>query len=167
MIGIWIHVFLTYFLKIAQEGNLTRAAEKLHITQPTLSRQLMDMEEQLGVQFFIRGKRSLILTEAGLLYQQRAQEIVELIQKTERDLKGPDSYLSGRISIGCVESSVSKVVAKWTSDFIKQYPQVQFDIYSANGDDLRERLDQGLIDCAFVLEPYRNSKIQFCKFIAF
>ena len=100
---------LEYFIMVAKEGNITRAAERLHITQPTLSRQLSDLEKELNTQLFIRGKRSIVLTESGQLLMQRAQELVNLVAKTERDLLESKGELLGTIAIGCVESEASRV----------------------------------------------------------
>ncbi len=102
---------LNYFLTVAKEGNITRAAELLHITQPTLSRQLIELESELGVQLFHRGKRQVTLTEAGILLQQRAKEIVSLVEKTQRDLENQMDMVGGAIAIGCVETTASWVIA--------------------------------------------------------
>lgn len=104
---------LRYFLTVAKVGNITNAAEILHITQPTLSRQLMDLEEELGTSLFTRGKRQITLTDSGLLFQQRAKEIVSLLEKTERDLAEQKDLVGGVVSIGCVESTVSRALRSY------------------------------------------------------
>lgn len=149
---------LEYFLTIAKEGNITRAAQKLHITQPTLSRQLSELERELKTQLFIRGKRSIVLTESGLLLMQRATELLKLVAKTERDLLESQGELVGTITIGCVESTASKLLVQWIKSFRESHTNVVFDIVSGTGDDLREKLDRGMIDLAILLEPIETAK---------
>lgn len=149
---------LEYFIMVAKEGNITRAAQRLHITQPTLSRQLSELENELNTQLFIRGKRSIVLTESGQLLMQRAQELVNLLAKTERDLQESNTKMIGTVSIGCVESTASEKLAQWIKSFLLIHPCVTFDIVSGNGDDLREKLDKGLIDLAILLEPIEVAK---------
>lgn len=149
---------LEYFIMVAKEGNITRAAERLHITQPTLSRQLSDLENELNTQLFIRGKRSIVLTESGQLLMQRAQELVNLVAKTERDLLESNNELIGTISIGCVESEASRILVRWMKAFRDSQACVVFDLVSANGDDLREKLDRGMLDLAILLEPIESAK---------
>ena len=149
---------LEYFIMVAKEGNTTRAAERLHITQPTLSRQISDLENELNTQLFIRGKRSIVLTESGQLLMQRAQELVNLVAKTERDLLESNNELIGTISIGCVESEASRILVRWMKAFRDSQACVVFDLVSANGDDLREKLDRGMLDLAILLEPIESAK---------
>lgn len=126
---------LEYFLAVAKAGNITKAAEQLHVTQPTISRQLMDLEETLGIPLLTRGKRQVTLTDAGFLFQQRAQEIVGLMEKTERDLAEQKDLVGGTVVIGCVESCASRLLADAIQNFSGKYPQVRYELYSANGDD--------------------------------
>ena len=98
---------LEYFLAVAKTGNITRAAEQLHVTQPTISRQLMELEQEMGTRLLIGGKRQITLTDAGILFQQRAEEIVSLLQKTARDIADQDDLLGGTVAVGCVESCAS------------------------------------------------------------
>jgi DNA-binding transcriptional LysR family regulator len=154
---------LRYFLTVAKVGNITKAAEILHITQPTLSRQLMDLEEELGTGLFIRGKRQITLTDSGLLFQQRAKEIVALLDKTERDLAEQKELVGGVVSIGCVESSVSRALPKLLEEFSNRHPKVQYEIYSADGDDIREKLDRGNIDIGILLEPIEAAKYDYIR----
>lgn len=149
---------LEYFIMVAKEGNITRAAERLHITQPTLSRQLSELEKELNTQLFIRGKRSIVLTESGQLLMQRAQELINLVAKTERDLLESKDELLGTIAIGCVESLASRTLVHWMKEFRVSQPRVVFDLFSANGDDLREKLDRGILDLAILLEPIESAK---------
>lgn len=154
---------LNYFLTVAQEGNITRAADILHITQPTLSRQLKDLEDELGVTLFHRGNRQISLTDAGILFQQRASELVTLLEKTQRDLTDQQSLVGGTVSIGCVESSASKLLPKVLASFAEEHPKVQYDLYSANGDDIKEKLDRGEIDLGLLLEPVEAAKYDYIR----
>lgn len=154
---------LNYFLTIAKEGNITHAAELLHITQPTLSRQLRDLEDELGVSLFIRGNRQITLTDAGMLFQQRAEELVTLLEKTRRDLSEQRDLVGGTVSIGCVESSVSRVLPQVLTGFAQQHPMVQYDLFSANGDDIKEKLDRGEIDLGILLEPVEAAKYDYLR----
>lgn len=108
---------LNYFLTVAKEGNITHAADVLHMTQPTLSRQLKDLEEELGVALFVRGSRQVYLTDAGMLFQQRAAELVTLLDKTRRDLAEQENLIGAAVSIGCVESSASAFLTLMLSAF--------------------------------------------------
>lgn len=157
-----IRVF-KYFLTVAKVGNITKAAEILHITQPTLSRQLMDLEEELGTRLFIRGKRQITLTNSGLLFQQRVKEIVSLLDKTERDLVEQNDMIGGIVSIGCVESTVSRALPELLEEFSNQHPRVQYELYSADGDDIREKLDRGNIDIGILLEPIETAKYDYIR----
>lgn len=154
---------LNYFLTVAKEGNITRAADLLHITQPTLSRQLKDMEDELGVSLFIRGNRQITLTDAGVLFQQRADELVTLLEKTQRDLADQRNLVGGTVSIGCVESSASRILPEVLSAFAGEHPMVQYDLYSANGDDIKEKLDRGEIDLGLLLEPVEAAKYDYIR----
>ena len=154
---------LEYYLAVAKQGNITRAAEQLHVTQPTISRQLMDLEENVGTPLMIRGKRQVTLTEAGVLFQQRAEEIVALMEKTLRDVSDLDDLLGGTVSIGCVETRASRMLAKALKGFSAQYPKVQYDLYSGIGDDIREKLDQGELDFGILVEPVEVAKYDFFR----
>lgn len=154
---------LNYFLTVAKEGNITRAADILHITQPTLSRQLKDLETELGVTLFYRGNRQISLTDAGQLFQQRAVELVTLLDKTRRDLADQQDLVGGTVSIGCVESSVSRFLPQLLSTFAGEHPMVQYDLYSANGDDIKEKLDRGEIDLGFLVEPVEAAKYDYIR----
>lgn len=154
---------LRYFLAVAKEGNITKAAEVLHITQPTLSRQLKDLEEEVGAVLLIRGKRQITLTQSGMLFQQRAKEIVSLLDKTERDLAEQKEDLGGVISIGCVETTASMLLPEAVGEFFNLHPLVQYEIYSADGDDIREKLDQGSVDIGVLLEPVEAAKYDFIR----
>ena len=154
---------LKYFLMAAQEENITRAAKLLHITQPTLSRQLMQLEEELGTKLFKRGKHNIYLTEDGMLLKKRAQDIVTLAERTEREFKEQKEELAGEIIIGCGESRAMHELAESIADFQKTYPMVQYELYTANADDVKEKLDKGLLDLGMVTEPVDISKYNFIR----
>lgn len=154
---------LRYFLTVAHEENITRAAEVLHITQPTLSRQLVQLEEETGVTLFIRGKRKITLTPEGMLLRRRAEEILSLVDKTEKELLQQDALVEGTISIGCGELKSFHLLAQMMKDFSAQYPKVKFALYTGNSDRLKEMLEQGLIDIALLLEPVSIGKYEFIR----
>ncbi len=145
---------LKYFLTVAEEQNITQAAKKLHITQPTLSRQIKDFEANLQTALFVRKNKKLYLTEPGLFLKKRAEEILELDEKTEQEFaKYQNALLKGQISIGCVEASNSHFLAEMLEEMIADHPQVTFNIYSGTSNDIKERLDKGLLDIALLIEP--------------
>lgn len=146
---------LRYFLAVAQEENITRAAEKLHIAQPSLSKQLMELEDELGKQLLIRGKRRIILTEEGVLLRKRAEEILELVSKTEQEITADEKQLVGKISIGGnLQSSVLKAAAALR----EQHPGVSFQFYSSDATDVTERLEHGTLDFTTLLAPVDVSR---------
>ena len=144
---------LKYFLVVAREENITRAAALLHVTQPTLSRQLMQLEEELGVKLFRRGKYHVSLTEDGMLLRRRAQEIVELAEKTEQEFQRQEGELAGDISIGTGESNSMTDLSRRIAAFRTWHPLVRFHIYSATADEIQERLEKGLLDLGMLMEP--------------
>ena len=154
---------LKYFLTVAQEKNITKAAEILHITQPTLSRQLIELEEELNVKLFIRGKRNITLTNNGLFLKERAEEILELSEKTKNDFLNNKNIIKGIISIGCVEAECIKDFVETVKIFQNKYPNVQFDLYNGYGDDIIEKIEKGIVDIGVVLEPIDISKYDFIK----
>ena len=137
---------LKYFLTVANEGNITRASEILFISQPALSRQIQQLEEELGVQLVIRGKREITLTEVGMLLKIRAQEILSLIDKAEKECQAFNSKIDGQIFVGIPESSSGKKFIELLNAFGKLYPEVTYDIYTGTGDDIQDRLEKGLLD---------------------
>ncbi|WP_338214467.1 LysR family transcriptional regulator [Companilactobacillus muriivasis] len=149
---------LHYFIVLTRIGNITKAANELHITQPTLSRQLKDLEDEVGTQLFIRGKRSITLTDAGVLFEQRAKTMLDFMEQTKQDLHSQHSDLAGNIRIGCVESKVSKYVAAWIASFQKQHPNITFSLYSSDGNAIKTRLDNGELDVGFLIEPVESAK---------
>lgn len=155
---------LKYFLAVAREQNISAAAQSLFLSQPTLSRQLKELEEELGKQLFIRGSRKITLTEEGLLLRKRAEEIVELIDKTEQELSRSDEQVSGEIYIGAGETDGLRLIAKAAKELQEQYPQITYRIISGDAVDITKRLDKGLIDYALLLEPVDISKYSYLKF---
>lgn len=152
---------LKYFLTVAREGNITRASELLHITQPTLSRQLMQLEDELGAALFIRGKRKMILTEEGMILKRRAEEIISLSQKAEMEIGNQNHEMSGEISIGCGITEATQMMGLLIKKFSQLHPHVTFHICNGNGDLITEKIDNGLIDIGFVLEPVELEKLNF------
>lgn len=153
---------LQYFLVVAREENITKAAVLLHMTQPTLSRQMMQLEEELGVSLFRRSSHSIFLTEQGMLLRRRAQELVSLADKTRQELTQQHT-LSGEVSIGSGEYRNSALLAQILAAFRKQHPQVRYEIYSGNSDDIKERIERGLLDIGFLLEPVDVSRYEFVR----
>ena len=156
---------LSYFLTIAREENITKAAALLHVTQPTLSRQMMQLEAELGVKLFTRNSHNITLTEQGLteqglLLKRRAQELISLAEKTKQELKQEDE-LSGEISIGSGEYQNSRLLAEILAAFQAQHPAIQYEIYSGNSDNIKERIERGLLDLGFLLEPVDVAKYEF------
>ena len=154
---------LKYFITVASLGNVTKAAEQLHITQPTLSRQINELEKEIGVDLFDRTNHRLVLTKAGALFQQRAQMMLNFVSQTKSELQNQNSDLSGTIRLGCVESSVSLFAMKMVEKMQKTYPNVKFDIYTANGNDLKEKLDQDLLDLIILIEPIETAKYHYLQ----
>lgn len=154
---------LQYFLAIAEEQSITRAANYLHITQPALSRQMMDLEEQLGKKLFIRGKKKITLTEDGLYLRSCAQEIISLIDKTESGFRENEQNISGDIHIGCGEYQSSYVIMEIIHDIINNYPDIHFHFFSSNADAIIERLDKGLLDIGILLEPETSQRYDYQK----
>ena len=133
---------LKYFLLVAREENITKAANLLHLTQPTLSRQLMQLEEELGVQLFRRSKHHIILTEEGMLLRRRAEEIVALADKTKDDLQHREEQLTGTIAVGSGELQSSRFLTQLLTAFQEKNPLVRFAIYSGNSDNIKERIER-------------------------
>jgi len=136
---------LQYFLAVAREESITKAAESLNMTQPPLSRQLKDLEEELGKQLLIRGKK-VTLTEDGMLLRKRAEELVDLMEKTRAELTSPDEGIGGDIHIGCGETEGISFLAKAAQELQAKYPLIHFHIYSGDGALVKEKLEKGLID---------------------
>ncbi|MGC4018971.1 MAG: LysR family transcriptional regulator [Muricomes sp.] len=151
---------LRYFLAVAREENISNAAKILHVTQPTLSRQLMELEADLGVKLFSRssGNRSITLTEDGILLRKRAEEILDLVEKTESELTAPGERVSGSIHVGSGETHVISLLSKEIKHIQNEHPDIHFHFFSGNADNVTEKLDNGLIDFGVLTEPFNLSK---------
>ncbi len=154
---------LRYFLTVVREGSITKASEVLHITQPTLSRQLAQMEEELGVKLFGRGSRKITLTNEGILLCRRAEEILQLVDKTEKELVEQDEQIEGKISIGCGEIAAVQLLSNLFQTFRKKYSRVNFDLFTATADLVKEQMDKGLLDIGLLLEPVDKEKYDFIR----
>lgn len=154
---------LRYFLAVAREENITRAAEYLNITQPTLSRQLALLEEETGVTLFTRGSKRITLTDEGLLLRRRAQEIVALADKTMEELSSKDKNLSGTVTIGTGGLSANAKVLQAAESFRKLHPDVKFSIFIGTADSVQDRIDSGLADFGILLEPVSVEKYGFIR----
>ncbi len=152
---------LEYFLAVAREQSITKAAEYLHLTQPTLSRQLSELENELGKQLLIRGKRRITLTDDGLLLRKRAGEIVSLARRTEEEIKNLGNILEGSIYIGTGESGSVRNIIRVACDMQKDYPGVHFHFTSGDSEDLVDRLDKGLFDFCILYGDIDQSKYEY------
>lgn len=142
---------LQYFLAVAQQESISGAAEFLHLSQPTLSRQLKELEDELGKQLFIRGNRKVILTEEGMLLRKRAEEIISLVYKTEKEISMSNDIIAGDIFIGAGESDNIRYLARTAQRIQKYFPQIHYHISSSDSRDILEQLDKGLIDFGIVM----------------
>lgn len=157
---------LRYFLAIAREGNITAAANFLHLTQPTLSRQIKDLEEELGVQLLVRKSHNVSLTPDGMRLRKRAEEIVSMVDKTEAEFISAENTVSGDIYIGGGETRTMHEIAEIIKELRDSYPDIHFHLYSGNEADVTERLDKGLLDFGVLIQPADISKynyINLCK----
>lgn len=152
---------LRYFLAVAREGSITGAAEFLHVTQPTLSRQLKELEQELGKKLFIRSSHSITLTDEGMLLRNRAEEIVEMVAKLEGEFSSMEDIVSGDVYIGCGETEAMKQIARVIKDLQVSHPNIRYHLYSGNEDDVTERLDKGLLDFAILIQPANLSKYNY------
>ncbi|XCP84364.1 LysR family transcriptional regulator [Roseburia hominis] len=154
---------LRYFLEVAREGSMTRASVRLHISQPTLSKQLKDLEEELGQKLFVRTNYSVRLTEAGMLLRKRAEDILDMVDKTAEEFQTLDEEISGDIHIGCAESAGMKYLARCLHTLCKEYPRIRYHLHSGSTEDIAGRLDSGLFDFAFLVEPPSLSKYNYLE----
>lgn len=152
---------LRYFLAIAREGNITVAANYLNLTQPTLSRQIQDLEKELGQKLFVRGSHSVTLTSEGILLRKRAEEIIEMVEKTEAEFSSIKETIGGDIYIGGGETDAIRLIAKVMKDLRKDYPAIRYHLYSGNSEDVTERLDKGLLDFGILIEPADIAKYNY------
>lgn len=152
---------LQYFLAIAREQSISGAAEFLHISQPTLSRQIKDLEDELGKQLFIRGNRKIELTEEGMLLRRRAEEIVNLTKKTEKEIMDNDAIITGDIYIGAGETAAIEYVAKAASQLKNKHPAIHYHLSSDDAFDILEQLDKGLIDFGIIIGDIDKAKYDY------
>jgi len=154
---------LQYFLAVAREESITKAAESLHMTQPPLSRQLKDLEEELGKQLLIRGGKKVTLTEDGMLLRKRAEEMVDLMEKTKAELTCSDESIGGEIHIGSGETDAISFLAQTAGNLQKKYPLIRYHIYSGDADRVMEKLDKGLIDFGLLVGPVDIMKYEYMR----
>ena len=152
---------LRYFLTVAKEQSFTKAAEQLHITQPTLSRQMAAFEEDLGITLFIRSGKKISLTEEGILLKRRALEILNLEEKTLEELKGKEDVVEGTITIGCGEFAAVETLAEICKTYKEKYPLVQIVLHTATADTVYEMMNKGLVDIALFLEPVDTEGLDY------
>lgn len=144
---------LRYFLTVAKEQSFTKAAEQLHITQPTLSRQMAAFEEELGLLLFVRRGKNITLTEEGILLKRRALEILDLEERTLEELKGTEEVVEGTVTVGCGEFAAVETLAKICRSFQEKFPLVQIVLHTATADTIYEMMNKGLVDIAMFMEP--------------
>lgn len=154
---------LNYFLTVAHEKNITKAAEILHITQPTLSRQLMQLETALGVKLFDRDKHKFALTPSGQFLVERAREILNMVEKTTLDIQEQEHNLAGSIAMGAGEYQATEVLAKLIGGFQKQYAAVSFELFTSSADLLQDKLDKGLLDVAIMQAPVDTTNYDYLR----
>ena len=154
---------LRYFLEVAREGSVTRAAERLHISQPTLSKQLKDLEAELGKKLFVRSSFSVRLTDEGMLLRKRAEDILDMVDKTTDEFKALGQITGGDIRIGCAESDGIKHLARRIKAVQERYPGIRVHLYSGDTEDLAERLDRGLLDFAVIAQAVDLSKYNYLE----
>ena len=152
---------LKYFLAIANQGSITAAANSLHLTQPTLSRQIQDLEKELKQKLLIRGKYKVTLTPEGLMLKKRAEEIIEMVEKTKAEFNSISDIISGDIYIGCGETDSMKYIAEIMKELRDEYPNIKFHIHSGNAEDVTEKLDKGLLDFGLLIQPIDLSKYDY------
>lgn len=154
---------LEYYLMVAREESITRAADLLHVTQPTLSRQLMQLEDELQVKLFTRTSHSIVLTEEGMMLKRRAQEIVDLTNRTKNDLVGGKTELNGEIAIGCGEFQSVGMIVDIMNAFKAKHPLVTFKMYSGNSAGIKERIESGILDMGVILDYVDISKYEYIR----
>ncbi|MEI5992097.1 LysR family transcriptional regulator [Enterococcus termitis] len=153
---------LTYFLAVAREKTISKAAEVLHLSQPTLSKQLKELEDELGVTLFTRGNRSITLTEDGIYLMNRGKEILSLVESTTTNL-GKNEVISGEITIGGGETQAFEFVGRILHELRDHYPEVNLHLYSGNADDVLEKIDKGLVDFGLVIDPVEKQKYEYIR----
>lgn len=152
---------LRYFLAIAREESITGAANFLHLTQPTLSRQIRDLEEELGQQLLVRKSHKVALTKEGMIFRKRAEEIIAMVDKTEKEFRTMENTISGDVYIGGGETIAIKTIAEIIKEIRDEYPAIHFHLYSGNAYDVTERLDKGLLDFGILIQPADIAKYNY------
>ena len=152
---------LKYFLVVSREENITVAANYLHITQPTLSRQIKELEDELGFPLLIRKSHNVVLTEEGMLFRKRAEEIVSMVDKTEDEFKAMKDNISGDIFIGTAESHIMKYIARVLKKLQNEFPNIHYHLVSGNEKDVTDLLDKGLLDFCILVQPADISKYNY------
>lgn len=154
---------LRYFLAIAREQSISKAAESLFTSQPSLSRQMQNLEKEIGQKLFIRGNKKITLTETGILLRKRAEEMLALYEKTQSEILNPPESISGDIYIGGGESHSIQIIAKVAKDLLKENPDITFHFFSGDAEGVTEKLDKGLIDFGILVEPADLSKYEYLR----
>lgn len=154
---------LRYYLTVVEAGGINRAADILHITQPTLSRQLAQLEEEVGVQLFHRGGRGITLTNEGMLLRRRAEEILSLVDKTAQELVEQEDLIEGQIVIGGGEIGAMQTLVEWIRSFQARYPRVSYEIQTATAEQTKEQMERGLVDIGVLLEPVDVTQFEFIR----
>lgn len=154
---------LRYFLAIAREQSISKAAESLFTSQPSLSRQMQNLEKEIGQKLFIRGNKKITLTETGILLRKRAEEMLALYEKTQSEILNPPESISGEIYIGGGESHAIQIIAKVAKDLLKENPDITFHFFSGDAEGVTEKLDKGLIDFGILVEPADLSKYEYLR----
>lgn len=157
---------LRYFLAVAREGNITGAANLLHLTQPTLSRQIKDLEEELGHQLLIRKSHRVVLTQEGVLLRKRAEEILSMVDKTEAEFASMENTVTGDVYIGGGETQAIRQVAELIRGIRERYPGIHYHLHSGNAEDVTDRLDKGLLDFGILIQPADITKYDYINFPA-
>lgn len=153
---------LTYFLTVAREKTISKAAEVLHLSQPTLSKQLKELEEELGVTLFTRGNRFITLTEDGIYLMNRGKEILSLVESTTTNLI-KNEVISGEITIGGGETQAFEFLGRILHKLRDNYPEINIHLYSGNADDVLEKIDKGLLDFGLVIDPVEKQKYEYIR----
>ena len=154
---------LRYFLMVAKEQSFTKGAEQLHITQPTLSRQLAALEKELGTPLFIRSGRTITLTDEGILLKRRALEIIDLEERTIDEIRGTEELIDGTVNIGCGEFAAVETLAQICKTYKEKYPVVQIALHTATADTTYEMMSKGLLDIGLFLEPVNTEEMDYIR----
>lgn len=152
---------LRYFLAVAREGSISGAANSLNVTQPTLSRQMKDLEHELGHRLFNRGSHNISLTAEGMILRKRAEEITDMVNKTKEEFSNNQQIISGNVYIGGGETHGMRLIASVIKEIKDEYPEIKFHLYSGNAEDITERLDKGLLDFGLLIQPTNLTKYDY------